>query len=173
MRLKTTNSIVGGVLVVEVNQSEMGYGISPQGVCLTECYMDRIGFPHVQIIVFRVEVNNILLLCGVDPDAVCACTVGEEGYQMTCGVCDGDVDCVVVDELPCVVIFGGELDGECSTVCEVEVIGGCDGREEGDVVYFKCCCGIVDPCLVDVASGINGAGADGVAGFGGEAGCVV
>ena len=158
--------------MLAVNQSEMGYGISSQGIRRTKGYMDRIGFPHVQIIVLCVEVNNILLLCGVDPDAVRTCAVGEEGYQMTCGICDGDVDCVVVDELPCVVVSGCELDGECSAVCEVEVIRGCDRWKESDVVYFKCCCGIVDPCLVDVASGVNGADADGVDGFGGEVGCV-
>ena len=127
MRLKTTNSIVGGVLVLAINQSEVGYGISPQGICLAECYMDRIGFPHVQIIVLCVEVNNILLLCGVDPDAVRTCAVGEEGYQMTCGICDGDVDRVVVDELICYVMVDCKFNWKSATICEVELVHGCDG----------------------------------------------
>ncbi|RZB28614.1 MAG: hypothetical protein AEth_01874 [Candidatus Argoarchaeum ethanivorans] len=40
-----------------VNQSKMGYGISSQGIRLTEGYVDRIGFPRVQIIVLCVEVT--------------------------------------------------------------------------------------------------------------------
>ena len=47
------------MLVLAVNQSEVGYGISPQGIRLTKGYMDRICFSHVQIIVLCVEVSTL------------------------------------------------------------------------------------------------------------------
>lgn len=80
------------------------------------------------------QVNNILLFFSVYPDTVRSCANGEVGDQMTCGVGDGDVDCVVVDELICGAVPGCEFDWKGPAVFEIELIQGCDWRKESDIV---------------------------------------